>query len=129
MRGRDTGELDTSDVFRQAIRRVFETSGSVLREAIKACPDDLWDDPITGTRRSGTSLARRRFIRTCICPSRGTISSRPILTSTNTTACRATCSVVLLAAVQSVFAVDHELHVIGTLFVPRSPVLSEISRR
>jgi hypothetical protein len=129
MRGRDTGELDTSDVFRQAIRRVFETSGSVLREAIKACPDDLWDDPITGTRRSGTSLTRRRFIRTCICPGRCTVFSGPILASTNTTVCRAGCLVVLIAAVQSVLAVDHELRVIGTLFVPHCTVLSEISRR
>lgn len=64
-------------------------------------------------RRSGTSLTRRCFIRTCVCPGRGMISSRPILTSTDTTSFRATCSVVLLAAVQSVFAADHELHVMG----------------
>lgn len=57
------------------------------------------------------------------------ISSRLILTSTDTSSFRPTCSVVLLAAVQSVSAAGHELHVIGTLFVPHSPVLSEISRR
>lgn len=33
-----------SNVFLQAIRHRFETSVSMPREAIEACPDDLWDE-------------------------------------------------------------------------------------
>ena len=38
-----------SNVFQQAIRHQFETSVSMPREAIEACPDDLWDDRTAGT--------------------------------------------------------------------------------